>query len=124
MAVRDFKEYFLKIQSQYLEMKEDLKDFEQALKDGHITEDQLEAAKEDVAAIENNYNRLVYVAYLLELPNRNSKKARIKNQTKNIPVALARRNADIVAVYGENKSMLDHLRAELKKLTADKKTEK
>jgi hypothetical protein len=29
------------MQNQYLEMKADLKDFDQALKDGHITEDQL-----------------------------------------------------------------------------------
>ena len=42
MAIKDVKVYFYNMLGQYLEMKEDLKDFDQALQDGHITEDKLE----------------------------------------------------------------------------------
>ena len=76
MAVRDFRQYLGTVQRQYLEMKADLKDFEQALKDGFITEEKLQEVIEDVNKIETNYNRLLYVAYLLELPNRNEKKSK------------------------------------------------
>ena len=54
-------------------MKEDLRDFETALKDGFITEEKLQDAIEDVNRIETNYNS--YCMYLiLELPNRKEKK--------------------------------------------------
>ena len=74
MAVSDFRQYLGTVQRQYLEMKEDLRDFETALKDGFITEEKLQDAIEDVNKIETNYNRLLYVAYLLELPNRKESK--------------------------------------------------
>ena len=65
MALRDVKEYYFKMLSQYLEMKADLADFEQALKDGFITEDQLQAAFEEVNKVQQNYERLSYIMYLL-----------------------------------------------------------
>ena len=53
MAVKDVKEYYYKMLAQYLEMKADLADFEQALKDGFITEDQVVEAKEELAIPED-----------------------------------------------------------------------
>ena len=58
MAIKDVKRYYYQMQAQYLEMKADLADFEQALQDGFITEEQLAAAKEEVVKIKNNYDRL------------------------------------------------------------------
>jgi len=45
MAISHVKKYMYTMQNQYLEMKADLEDFNQALKDGHITEEQLESVK-------------------------------------------------------------------------------
>ena len=42
MAVKDVKRYYYAMLNQYLEMKADLTDFEQAFADGFITEDQIE----------------------------------------------------------------------------------
>lgn len=117
MAIRDFKKYLLKVQSQYLEMKADLSDFDAAFRDGHITEDRLRAAKDDVYAIEQNYQRLLYVAYLLEMPRRESKKPAYARANKRVATALSDMKADEKSVVDENKSSLDRLRAELKKLT-------
>lgn len=117
MAVRDFKQYLVKIQGQYLEMKNDLADFNQAFKDGHITEDQLNAAKEDVNILEQNYQRLLYAEYLLEIPNRKSKKAKHKKANTKLENAFIEMKADEDSVFEENKCALNHLRAELKKLT-------
>jgi len=116
MAVRDIKEYFYKIQDQYLEMKADLADFDQALKDGHITEDQLQAAKDEVLVIEQNYTRLAYVLYLLELPNRKSKQARYNKQNENVVIYMQKYSADVDSVIRENDSALAQIRAEIKKL--------
>ena len=60
-------------------MKADLADFEQALKDGFITEEQMQAAFEEVDRVQQNYERLSYIMYLLNLPNREAKRKRPTN---------------------------------------------
>ena len=42
MAIRDFNLYLVNVQAQVLATKNDLADFEQGLKDGHVTEQQVE----------------------------------------------------------------------------------
>jgi len=116
MAVRDVKEYYYKMLAQYLEMKNDLADFEEALKNGYITEDQMQTALEEVNALQVNYDRLTYIMYLLELPNRRSKHAKYHRANKKVFEALKEHKATTEAVELENKSALDHFRAELKKL--------
>lgn len=59
MAIKDVKVYFYNMLGQYLEMKEDLKDFDQALKDGHITEDKLEEVYKDVQDLRAGYKTYV-----------------------------------------------------------------
>lgn len=116
MALIDFKRYMFQIEAQYVEMKNDLEDFAQALKDGYITEEQLASVKEDVALIEQNYKRLLYVAFLLEIPKRNSKKAKYKKVNQSLINYFEELNAGENAIINENKSLLENIRAELKQL--------
>lgn len=118
MALIDVKEYYYKMLNQYMEMKADLADFEQALKDGHITEDQLLVACEDVAEVEKNYNRLTYIMFLYELPKTKRKRAKFfKNKSNaDVEAELTARHADVKSVIDENESVLTHLREELKRL--------
>jgi hypothetical protein len=116
MAIKDVKQYYYAMQAQYLEMKADLADFEEALAAGHITEDQLEAVKEDVFKLESNYDRLTYVMYLLEIPNRGSKKAAHAKANAKVLDFFEETNSSENKVAEENRSTLDHLRAELRKL--------
>ena len=121
MAILDFKQYLYKVQQQYLEMKTDLNDFNQALEDGFITEEQLQAAMEDVAAVENNYHRLLYVAWLLEIPRRKQKKAKYKIQNADVIDAFNSLNASSECVLDENTSLLTHFKQELKRLRKQNK---
>lgn len=107
------------MQAQYYEMRGDLQDYEQAFKDGHISEEQLESVKEDIAAIQDNYERLRYIMYLLELPNRKRKQKRHNNQNKRLVKYFKDKKIDAESVKLENKSLLDDLREELRKLTDD-----
>ena len=116
MALKDVKIYYYSILNQYLEMKASLADFDEALQNNFITEDQLEAVKADIAQIEQNYNRLSYIMYLLELPQRKEKKALFNNRNKKLINKLSTLNCSDEAVYDENKSALDHIRQELKKI--------
>ena len=121
MAVKDVKEYYFKLIAQKAELEADLADFEEALKDGFITEEQMQAAKDELIPYQINLDGLTYIIYLLELPNRKAKKAKFAKQNKKILDELGKRNADEHSVISENKSALDAFRKEVKELL-NKKT--
>ena len=121
MAARDVKEYYFKLITQKAELEADLADFEEALKNGFITEEQMQAAKDELIPYQINLDRLTYIIYLLELPNRKTKKAKFAKQNKKILDELERRKADEQSVIYENKSALDAFRKEVKELL-NKKT--
>ena len=116
MAARDVKEYYFKLIAQKAELEADLADFEEALKNGFITEEQMQAAKDELIPYQINLDRLTYIMYLLELPNRKAKKAKFAKQNKKILNELEKRNADEQSVISENKSALDAFRKEVKEL--------
>ena len=116
MAARDVKEYYFKLIAQKAELEADLADFEEALKNGFITEEQMQAAKDELIPYQINLDRLTYIVYLLELPNRKAKKAKFAKQNKKILNELEKRNADEQSVISENKSALDAFRKEVKEL--------
>jgi hypothetical protein len=117
MALKDVKQYYYTMLNQYLEMKADLADFQQAFEDGYITEDQLENVRNEIFLVESNYERLSYIMYLLEMPNRPSKKEKYKKANKPIEDHFAKLSASAREIEYENTSALKHLREELKKLS-------
>ena len=116
MAVLDVKEYYWTLLAQYEEMEADLADFTEALQNGFITEDKLSSIREEVERMKINCDRVAFILYLLEKPNRVHKKARYDKQNKRLLAEFNNRNATDLNVLAENKSALDHIRAELKKL--------
>ena len=102
--------------SQYIEEKQNLTDFEEALKAGNITEDQITEAMGVVAGLEENYHRLAYIMFLLEMPNRKSKKDCYIKQHKVILDELTRLGADIESIKEENSDALLHFKTILKNL--------
>jgi len=116
MAVRDVKEYYFKLLAQKNEMEADLADFDEALKNGFITEDKVQAAKEELIPYQQNLDRIAYILYLLELPAQKSKQAKYNKQNKKLLDEFKKREADEESILAENKSALDKFRAELKKL--------
>ena len=116
MAVKDVRNYFYTMLSQYIEEKQNLADFEEALRDGHITQEQMQEAMENVANLETNYHRLVYIMYLLDMPNRKSKKAGYVKQYQTILEELQKLGADVNSVKEENTDALIHFKAALEAL--------
>jgi hypothetical protein len=116
MAIKDVKNYFYTMLCQYIEEKQNLADFEEALKEGNITQEQMQEVMENVANLEANYHRLVYIMYLLDMPNRKDKKSGYIKQYKPILEELQRLGADIDSVKNENTDALIHFKASLKAL--------
>jgi hypothetical protein len=121
MSVRDVREYFYTMLSQYLEEKQNLADFEEALKDGNITEEQMQEAMDIVVDLETNYHRLVYIMYLLDMPKRKHKKAKYVKQYDTILEELKRLGADIDSIKAENDDALIHFKAALENLKKEGK---
>jgi hypothetical protein len=119
MALRDVKEYYFKMLGQYLEMKEDLADFEQALKDGFITEEQMQVAFDEVTRVQQNCERLGYILYLFELPNKKAKKVKHNKMHAQLIDLFKNKKADANSVELENCDALKIFREELKKLRKD-----
>ena len=118
MALIDVKKYYYKMLAQYLEMKNDLADFEEALKNGFITEEQVLAAKAEVERLEENYQRLTYIMYLLEMPKSSSRRKKFNKSKshKKFMTKFKQVGADIDSIVDENTSCLMHFRDELNKL--------
>ena len=121
MSLKDFRQHLASVQSQYLEAKEDLKDFDEALKAGYITEEKLQQVKEDFERIDMNYQRLLYVDYLINIPrfgrkrfnNKKSNKAKLKCAQEN--------KADEASVLEENDMLRADILNELKKIENEDK---
>lgn len=116
MAVRDVRKYYYTMLSQYLEEKQNLADFEEALKAGNITEEQMQQALDTVAELEKNYHRLTYIMYLLDMPSKKTKKQVYVRQYKTILDELKKLGADINSIKVENTDALIHFKAALKDL--------
>lgn len=116
MAVKDVRQYFFTMLNQYLEEKNNLADFQEALKEGLITEDQMSEVMEIVAGLEANYHRLVYIMYLLDMPARQDKKAAYVRQYKNILAELKALGVDEESIKQENTDALILFKAALNKL--------
>lgn len=116
MAIRDVRHYFYTMLSQYVEEKQNLADFEEALKEGLITEEQMQEAVAVVADLENNYHRLAYIMYLFDMPNRADKKKAYIRQYASIVEEFKRLGVDIDSIKKENTDALAHFKAALTKL--------
>ena len=116
MAINDVKEYFYTMLAQYVEEKQNLADFEEALKDGLITETQMQEALNIVNELENNYYRLAYIMFLFEMPNRKRKKKIYLKQNKVLVEEFKRLGVDLTSVKQENFDILLHFKQALQTL--------
>lgn len=121
MAQREFLEYYYKVEGQYLEMKADLEDFNEAFKNGYITEDKLDEVKSQIAELQVNYDRLTWVKELLDKPNRKKKQAHWEKQNRCRLNKLRQAKADDAAVIAENEAILRDVKAELEELASQDK---
>ena len=123
MAIRDFNLYLVNVQAQVLATKNDLADFEQGLKDGHVTEQQVEDLRAEYQRIDDNYQRLLYVGYLLELPKPKWRKKRFRKKHDDLEIYLDKANATEDKVIKENEVAMELIKNEIAKLKTSSNSE-
>lgn len=114
MARRDVIMYFLEVQNQYMEMVENVKDLEDALKGNFIDQEQFDAAQTEIKVLKDNYERLAYILMLLNKPKRKSKQVKEEKQNKEWYDYL--KGASKEAILDENKDALADLKKIIKEI--------
>jgi iron uptake system EfeUOB component EfeO/EfeM len=115
MALKHVRSYYLQCQEQYMEMVNDAKDFDDALKKGLVDQTQFDQAQVLLHKVKENYERLSYIMYLFLQPNRDKKVAKFNKQNKNLHNHISTSNYSSEAVISEN----DDILKEFKKLVKE-----
>ena len=82
MAYKHIKEYYDKICEQYLEMKDEIRDFEIEAQNNIMEPERLDMIKEQIKPLMDNYERWSYMMYLLNLPVKKSKQKSYQERNK------------------------------------------
>jgi hypothetical protein len=116
MAKKDVDKYYFKILQQYTAAKEELKDCEEALKDGFVTEEQLQELIDDFKNIEANKDRITYIMYLFHKPQRKQKVPSYDRQNAKLLKQLTEVKATEEDILKENNAALIKIKEEKSKL--------
>ena len=89
MAYKHVKQYYKEVENLYFQMLADAKEYDEALKAGFLTQEQVDEATKLMAPIKQNYERLSYIMFLFNQPNRPQKVQKYNNSNKKISSAVA-----------------------------------
>ena len=82
MARKDVILYYLQVQNQYFEMVANVKDVEEAIKSGILEQSRADEMTKEIETIKNNYERLSYIMFLMNKPNKTQKQFNEERQNK------------------------------------------
>lgn len=80
MSVKHVKEYYKKMCADYKEMVNTLAEMEEYVQQSIISPEKLDNIKESVEAMKVNYQRISWIMYLLQLPNKKEKRVKYELQ--------------------------------------------
>ena len=109
MSKKDFDDYLIKVESQYSEMKKNLESVAKEVQDNPSDLDFIETLKERIAPFKQNYERLMYVKYLLDKPVRKKKTLKYNRMMINKLKELEEKNS-LESVLEENESVLNNMK--------------
>ena len=74
MARKHVVKYFLEMENQYFEMLDNMKDFKELFDSNKISEEEYNSFVNQVELLKSNYERIAYIMFLLNKPNKSDKK--------------------------------------------------
>lgn len=119
MAYKHVKEYFKKVENMFIEMVNNAKEFDDAYKEGFLTQEQIDNANTLLTPIKQNYERLAYIMYLFNMPNRSKKARKYNNSNKKISNAL--RDSNEECIIKECEDSLKYFKEYIKTLQQEEK---
>ena len=111
MSKKDVEKYYIKMTSDYTEMKNVLEELQNNITDDSATSyiNQINTIKEQVKLLEANYKRLSYIMFLLNMPNNKKKKSGyIKREHKKLDIIPKEHRQK--AIEEEHSSILNNIK--------------
>lgn len=108
MARRDVLIYFKQVENQYLEMLDDVKDYDKDHANGELSDEKYNELMAQIDIVKVNYERIAYLIFLLNAPARDGKKAKYEKQNKKVSCGLA--NSSLDKVLDENADALKKIK--------------
>ena len=115
MAKRHVIQYYLELENTYIEMKDTLDELQKLAKEGKVEESTYLSAKEDMDVIINNYERISYIMFLLNKPNRKAKESKEEEINKQWYAYL--KGASKEAILDESKDALAEFKKKVRELS-------
>lgn len=109
MSVKAVEKVYKEVCDQYFEMLQDIKDIEKEASEGLCDPELVDRLKEQIAPLQQNYQRWAYIMYLLHQPQRADKHKGYQKRNKKLLEKLDSSNS-IQATLDENKSVLNNMR--------------
>jgi hypothetical protein len=106
MALKQVRDYYLQCQEQYLEMLNNSKDFDEALKKGLVDQEQFDQAQVMLNKVKENYERISFIMYLFYQPNQDKKVAKFNRQNKKFHDTIRNQSYSQESVIAENEDIL------------------
>lgn len=105
MAVKHIKEYYEQICDQYVQMNEELRDFQKEVENGLVEPERIDNLKKIIEPLKNNYMTLSWIMYLLNKPQRDSKDKAYEKRNKKLIESLDK-NFDKSAILKQNEDVI------------------
>ena len=110
MSVKHVKDYYLKVTNDYHEMNKILEELENCLTENQAAQatKNIEMIRQQVAQLKENYLRLSYIMFLLNLPNKKEKQKKYTKQERKRIEEIPKEHR-MMGVLKENKEILTFL---------------
>jgi hypothetical protein len=109
MAIKHVKEYYENVCNQYIQMNEELRDFQKEIEEGLVEPERIDNLKAIIEPLKNNYMTLSWIMYLLNKPQRNSKEKAYQKRSKKLTESLDNRfNQD--GILNQNDDVIKSIR--------------
>lgn len=82
MAIKQVKDYYKKVEKMYLDLSSELKELQEGMKNGDVTQEEVDRLLTPVQGIKDNYLRLSYILHLLYQPQRKEKESKFEKWHK------------------------------------------
>ena len=102
MSKKDVDRYYNVITEQYNEMVKDIQDFEEEVKNGLVEPERVERLKEQIEPIKQNWERWTYMMFLLNQPQRKSKKQKYSTINAKVLSKLSETNSVELTINENN----------------------
>ena len=111
MSVKAVKQYYDQICEQYKEMMENIKDLEEECQNGIVEPERVERLQEQIAPLKQNYERWTFMMFLLNEPQRKSKRSAYAKRNQKLIDGLCKSNTPNATIH-ENEAVLKSFRGE------------